>query len=706
MCVPFNNTQMKLKFILFLLVLCGFANEAVSQVRQNCNVMEYRGEKAKKPLPNVTVVVSGAGSNVSDKNGYLCLTFRDQAPGSKVIVRKIELDGYEVFNKDAVDNWRISDDNESFNIVLCKSSSFKAMKDKYYSVSSDSYAAQLKKETNKMKELLEAGKIKESEYNKSVQEIRNHFDEQLENLDNYIDRFARIDLANITGEERKIVQMVQDGNIDGAIKAYDNLKIMDKILNLTNQIATIDVSIGKLEKKKNEDITRQNELYSSLNNMINLLMLQGGRENMNKIMNLHEQAAVAMPDNDAVVLDCALFYKEQNHLHKSLEWLVKYLEFRSITDSHRAFAENSCSEVCMELGMVDESWVHNKKSQSILESIKEKSEWDTINLIRAKGQQALLSQTTRQYENAIEYWTKLIPLCDSAYVALNNKELIAQAKFRVNCNLLELMIVYGQPEKSLKLGEEMLAYAKSHFNPNRIQSKCELAMAYNQYGYALSSSGQCDKAIECMLKALDLYLSVYEKIPDSIASDLALTYNRLTLTYFTIGEYDKAMEYSMSDLKFKEEASVIGGDYALYDYALALNNVGYLAYLNKQYDVSGDYYEKALRIDEELTQKYPDVYLMETNRARINKMTLMLAQKSYNECKDLNAKCLEEAEYLYTRYKEIYLDNYLLTYFNHGEYCVAVGDIDGARKAVDLILGFNPDYFKQRNDSLLSTIIR
>lgn len=221
-----KNKQVKTYlFIILLVFLSNF--DCKAQCQQHCIVMEYNEAEQKSPLAGVEVLVRNAGSTVSDTNGNVTLRFRTQKTGDRVIVRRIEKSGFEIFNKDAIEQWNITNKG-IFKIVMCRSDRFKRIRDNYLAISSNSYAKQRKAEEAKLQAMKRKGKMKQAEYEKEMIRIEEEYEQKLSNIDVYIDRFARIDLNEISKEEAKAIKMFQDGDIDGAIKVYEDLKLEEK----------------------------------------------------------------------------------------------------------------------------------------------------------------------------------------------------------------------------------------------------------------------------------------------------------------------------------------------------------------------------------------------------------------------------------------------------------------------------------------------
>lgn len=193
-------------YVVFLIALL-FAPLMCAQTIQKGVIKEYNERSQKTPLGGVELNVRSANSTVSDKNGGFSLSFLTLKPGEKVNVRRVEKLGYEIFNKEAIEQWNLNP-KDPFLIVMCKSEKFKRIRDNYERVASESYSKQLKREEAVLVKLKTEGKLKEAEYQKKLYEIREEYERQLDNLENYIDRFSRIDLSELSVIEQEIIELV------------------------------------------------------------------------------------------------------------------------------------------------------------------------------------------------------------------------------------------------------------------------------------------------------------------------------------------------------------------------------------------------------------------------------------------------------------------------------------------------------------------
>ncbi|MDE5757832.1 MAG: hypothetical protein K2H85_04385, partial [Allobaculum sp.] len=294
---------------IFTILTLFIAGSLCAQTIQKGVVKEYNEKSQKTPLAGVELNVRSANSEVSDDAGNFTLQFLTLKPGEKVNVRRIEKLGYEVFNKEAIEQWNLNP-NTPFVIVMCRSDRFKKIRDNYEKVSSESYARQLKKEEGALMKLKEQGKIKEEEYQKQLQELRENYEKQLDNLDNYVDRFSRIDLSELSAVEQEIIALVQEGRIEEAIAKYEEQNYVDKYTKEVAEIKEVSSAIDRLSEVKQNKEASKDSLLAAIGRQIETLKLAGGRENIEKVQNILSEIAELDPDNTDWVIDTGNFYKD------------------------------------------------------------------------------------------------------------------------------------------------------------------------------------------------------------------------------------------------------------------------------------------------------------------------------------------------------------------------------------------------------------
>lgn len=264
-------------FFLAFFILVIVPSLVIAQSTQQVKVLEYNGKEQKTPLQGVSLSVQNAASAMSDAQGQLTLQFRTLKAGDAVQLRRIDLAGYEVFNQDAVDAWTISTQRE-FTLVLCRSERFKDLCEKYNAAASASYERQLKKDKAALEKLRNEGKIKQQEYDAQLAALDQQYNEQLDNLENYVERFARIDLSEISEEEQQIIDLVQQGEIDEAIRRYEALDLLTKYQQQSAEIQSVRNTRSELQQLGEQKAEARDSLIEVLRQQIKLYQQLGDQQ--------------------------------------------------------------------------------------------------------------------------------------------------------------------------------------------------------------------------------------------------------------------------------------------------------------------------------------------------------------------------------------------------------------------------------------------
>ena len=270
-----------------------------AQTVQHGVVMEYHDKSAKTPLGNVAIAATNAGATISDATGAFTLSFRTLKPGDGIQFRRIEKQGYEVMNKEAVEVMRVGskDNADAIKIVLCSSRLLNQLRDGYRSVSVQRYQQQLKQAEKEAKRLKEQGQLKEDEYNTRLDELEAEYEEKLSNIDTYIDRFARIDLTELDVAERRIIVLVQEGKFDEAMDMYEQQGFVQKLQKSREEQRQLAEAKTKIESAIDAKAEEAEKLRQSIERQVNLLRMAGGKENLDKVHEILKEVFLADETN-------------------------------------------------------------------------------------------------------------------------------------------------------------------------------------------------------------------------------------------------------------------------------------------------------------------------------------------------------------------------------------------------------------------------
>lgn len=292
-----------------------------AQCLQKVRVLEYQGEKPKTPLARVEVIVGNAGSVITDEQGRCTLKFRTLKPGDKVTVRRIGLPGYEVFNPEALEQWHISRDGSEYVIVLCEQKRMKDLRDQYHAAANKSLRNDLEFKQQVIKSSLNKGGLSQQDYEKKLEEFRLKYEEDLENIDNYIDRLVRTDLSEIDEAEKEVMDLLMSGDINGAIAAYESVDLIASYQTGIQSLNTIEKSIGTIQEKVSEISSSREKIYESLMRQVALLRMQGGDENLEKSIQLLHDVAYSDTSNYVAMTDYAYYCIKNQRYDEAIDAL-------------------------------------------------------------------------------------------------------------------------------------------------------------------------------------------------------------------------------------------------------------------------------------------------------------------------------------------------------------------------------------------------
>lgn len=297
----------------------------IAQVSQRGQMLQYNGSSAKTPLENVLLTASGASSVNSSKDGSFTLDFRILHAGDKVTIRRIEKSGYEVFNTDAINQWYISKNNEIYKIVMCQTSVLDQIKERYRKVAIQACEDRLQQAETAEEERRKQGIITEEELQSRLIKLEEQHEKELDKIDNYVDRIARIDLSALNSKEKKIISLVEKGQLDEAIKAYDELKLVDKYRKEREAVQKLEEAKQAITQEQTKREKNLEELNLALGRQINVLNLAGGADNVQKLRTLLHDWAKADTTQLIPTQQYAHFLLDNNEYEAAEKIVHRYL---------------------------------------------------------------------------------------------------------------------------------------------------------------------------------------------------------------------------------------------------------------------------------------------------------------------------------------------------------------------------------------------
>lgn len=572
-----------MKNIIITTILILSALAAGARTVQTGVVREYKGKAKKTALAGVELQVYPAQSTASDRNGNFRLEFLTLKPGERINVRRIEKEGYEIFNKDALEQWNLNP-TAPFMIVMCRSNMFKQLKDTYYKNSGERYARQYRKAQDELKRLKEQNKIQQKEYIEQLEQLEQEYGRQLENLDNYVDRFARIDLSEISPVEQEIIELVQAGKIDEAIAKYEELNAKEKLLDGISKRKEVGEAISTLTEVDRNLAADNDTLYAVVERQIQTLQL-GGAENNDKIRRLYCDIADADTTNIDWLIDTGNFLYEYAADHQAaLGYFRKALASAEAQHGPRseevAKVMNNLGVVCNDLGEFSNALDYLQRALEIRAAVHGEENNLTATTYQNLGNTYLDSGDPNK---ALEYFQKAL---DINQKVLESDDPALAVSYNDLGNVFYSLGDYG---KALEYLEKALEIQTKIYSGGHLHTAATL----NNIGMLLSDKGDYQTALDNYFKAL----AIQEKIVGPGHPDIAISYNNIGSVYYYTGDFSKALEYFRKALDirvaaFGEKHPSVGESYS--NTGVTLTQLG-------NYDDARENLEKSLEI-------YKDVY--------------------------------------------------------------------------------------------------
>lgn len=494
-----------MKRLLFPILLLFLPLLLVAQSQQQVQVREYKEKAQKTPLEGVSLSVQNAGSTMSDAQGLMTLQFRTLKAGDQVQVRRVDLTGYEIFNSDAVEQWTISPQN-TFNLVLCRSDRFKQLRDNYMRISSASYERQYKQDQARLAALRKENKLQEEAYQQQLADLENNYYEQLDNLENYVDRFTRIDLSELSTQEQHLIELVQEGKIDEAIQLYESADYLSQYNAQVKDLQEINRAQAALAKVEAEKLEAREKVQAAIHRQVQTYQLAGGRENFNKISALLKGVA----DADTTNLDAVWAYGDHCLDQNKFDECEKYMNI---------YMRQS---------------VDNKKAQAL----------SCLNLGRLFGSKYI-------FDLAEKYYLQAVALSKQGYE--EEPDLFLSLYNDAECVLHTLYIYLNKQEEALLFSDTLKERLESCYIQDESLWRSKLAIFLGEMALAsFQIDNKYDEKNEfLLLRSYNLSKQEMEETQNSEYLINSIIY--LNQFYYYTQLWDRMEPFMLEELKYREE---------------------------------------------------------------------------------------------------------------------------------------------------------
>lgn len=599
-----------LNLITFITTLALSVSTLCGQSIQKGFVFEYNDKMEKVPLANVEIVVTNAASTVSDANGEFSLRFRQLKPGDRIIVRRCIKSGYSIADEASLDHLYISGDDSRINIYLCRTEKLMEIRRNMVRHATEKATSLYEEDQRQLSVNLQQQEITKADYDRKLEELKREYEAKLDNIDNYIDRFVKLDLTALTAEEKRIMEMVREGNFDMAIAAYEKLDLSGRLVQQSKNIERLQAASTAMSQSERELHTQRKNLRNAVLRQCDLLRMQGGPEVSEKIISLiHELAMV-----------------DTTNVYNMLVYARLMLSNSEFKEAYRTYQSLSYSAATRN---------------------------DSATLLRAKCYMALALSRMGKRDEATKQMEHYLPIYDS--VRLSRSDTLSllrdEAEFcsllGVNYNRLK------QKDKADYYFRRSIQYLRS------LRVETQLKDLDSQYAVILSQAANFmkdewgDESILLCRESIRILEDLSVEKPYLYEARLGYAYKSLGLIYKTVGrteEAESALLYAENHYR-----KVVARDWKAYSRFLAacLAELGDLYLGEKDYNRSLMCLEESQKLYQEQINgqvRFSDV-LSEINY-RIGKCSYHLGD--YNKCLQCDLISLSDLEPLYKEEPEVY----------------------------------------------------
>lgn len=206
----------------WIICLCGgiLFPFAEAQVVQRGVVLEMNS--GNRPLAGVEIRATGAAPSDSDQEGQFVLSFVSSLPGDPLLLDGVYKKGFEMVNREKVDNWNLSSD-AVLKIVLGRTEMIDALRKKYYQIGVSAsereyHAALVELETRRKLQ-----RLTDEEYVRRVDSLSQVQVTLKRRLEVYAMRFARLNRDELERTEQQALELLDKGDMEGAIRLYESM---------------------------------------------------------------------------------------------------------------------------------------------------------------------------------------------------------------------------------------------------------------------------------------------------------------------------------------------------------------------------------------------------------------------------------------------------------------------------------------------------
>lgn len=296
---------MKKVFILihFMVLTCASYSQKV--IAEYGVLEEYHGRENRTAVSGIDVSADGSNMSSTDDQGFFVLQFDKDITAVEHF--DFDKDGYVIFNRDAVSQWKISNNfQDRFHVVICNQRDLRKKILEYYEI----FDGEAQKNILRQKEELNKLKLSFRETEERLHVINEEYQRLQREAKAKAEMYARVDENQLQDELYEALCLFRNNKLVDALSVFDRSGLWE---NAANKCDALN------ESKKNTAQQKADlKLYlPSLSQYIEILKMGGQRNDdalipkLNQIVEIYQSIDERIYDNDlsAALYDLGCIYQ-------------------------------------------------------------------------------------------------------------------------------------------------------------------------------------------------------------------------------------------------------------------------------------------------------------------------------------------------------------------------------------------------------------
>ncbi|MFZ4402182.1 MAG: hypothetical protein ACOYO1_19280 [Bacteroidales bacterium] len=544
-----------------------------------------------KPIAGVQIKVLGSVPEQSDNAGQFLLLFSSKKPGDRIIVSEVSKKGYEIVNKDVVNNWLISGNpGDKTKIVMCPEGLIAQNTLKYYDISLAGLTKGYQNRIMQLQEERDKAHIDARTFGEQAKALADQFKNQQKQLDVLADKFARENFDDCSSIHKQAFEFFKLGDIDEAIHILETINSEDEIIKAKKMKVKADSVIQQNINK----LKFQGDLY------VNIFRFEDAEK-------AYETAVNADTANFESVVAFMIFLNDQRKYEKSIKWGNSALKLAK-TDIRKALIQQRIGTAYFMMNEYDKAEVCGAEALKIYKDLASVNpQVHNKNVAMALWSLAKVFRKNNQFDKSEANFIEAISILKALSIS---NPLQNNALERILA-LTELALLYDI-KKDYKMATiyyseaEKLCADSAVLNPNKYNHS--LALIKERIGNLQSDFGEYEKAEIYYSEALKIQSDLAKTNPHVYNPYVAMCFGNLSTVQRKMKEYGKAQYNIQANIRIFRDLVKLNPLQHNINLAICLWNFAVLQSELKLNDSAEISYNEAVNLYREILKNNPKAY--------------------------------------------------------------------------------------------------